>query len=77
MVKTHVVFLFKMITINGTIPRLWKTAKTVMLPKPGKSDYTSPASYRPIALLNTLSKIYKKLLTQVLSQQVESNHLLH
>lgn len=55
MVKNHVVFLFKMIPINGIILAPWKTTKPVMLPKPGKSDYTPPSSYRPIALLNTLS----------------------
>lgn len=48
-----------------------------MLPKPGKEDYTSPASYRPIALLNTLSKAHEKMLTRVLSHQVEKDRILH
>ena len=77
LVKNHVIFLFKMITITGIIPNSWKSAKTVMLPKTGKSDYTSPSSYRPMALQNTLSKIYEKLLTKILSQQVETGKLLH
>lgn len=77
MVKTHINFLSKMVTMHGIIPSKWKSARTVLLPKPGKSDYTSPSSYRTIALLNTLSKTYEKLLTQILSQQVETNKILH
>lgn len=73
----HVLFLFKMITIHGIIPGEWKTARIVMIPKPGKPDYTSPSAYRPIALLNTLSKVYEKHLTITLSHQFESNRLLH
>ena len=45
MIKNHVVFLFKMVTINGIIPTEWKKARMVTIPKPGKSDYTSPSSY--------------------------------
>lgn len=66
-----------MITINGIILQPWKSAKTVILRKPGKADYTNPASYRPIALLKTLSKAYEKLLTRILSQQVETENILH
>lgn len=47
-----------------------------MLPKTGKPDYTAASAYRPIALLNTLSKIYKKLLTKHLSVHVEQQMLL-
>lgn len=76
-VKTHLLFLLKMITINGIIPTDWKSAKTIMLPEPGKADYKNPGSYRPIALLNTISKIFEKIITNTLSWQFESNHLLH
>lgn len=34
-------------------------------------------AYRPIALLNTLSKLYEKLLTKHLSEQVEHKRILH
>lgn len=76
-VSHHITFLFKMITLHGIIPQDWKTAKMVMLPKPGKPDYTAPGAYRPITLLNTLSKIFEKHLTTTLSGQFESNHLHH
>ena len=38
------------------LPSPWKEAAVVMLPKP-KKDHSLPSSYRPISLLNTLSKI--------------------
>ncbi|KAG0144811.1 hypothetical protein CROQUDRAFT_8517, partial [Cronartium quercuum f. sp. fusiforme G11] len=58
-VKRHVLALFQAISIHGLILCDWKKAKTVMIPKPGKPDYTAPSAYWPIALLNTLSKIYE------------------
>jgi hypothetical protein len=38
-------------------PKAFKKSITVTLRKPGKSDYTEPKSYRPVALMNTLGKI--------------------
>ncbi|XP_053618054.1 uncharacterized protein LOC128679687 [Plodia interpunctella] len=42
-------------------PRQWKIAHVVILNKPGKEDYTSPKSYRPIGLLSVLGKTLEKL----------------
>lgn len=76
-VKSHVKFLFQCITITGIIPQAWKQAVTVMIPKPGKPDYTQASAYRPIALLITLSKVYEKLVTTHLSGYAEKLGLLH
>ncbi|KAA1478292.1 hypothetical protein DENSPDRAFT_748331, partial [Dentipellis sp. KUC8613] len=38
-------------------PSEWKDSTTVVLRKPGKSDYSLPGAYRPIALIRTISKI--------------------
>lgn len=76
-IKNHVFVLFNAITTLGYIPLRWKEAKTVMLAKPGKSDYTQPGAYRPIALLNTLSKVYEKSLARYMSQLAESLNILH
>ncbi|KAG0141593.1 hypothetical protein CROQUDRAFT_51466, partial [Cronartium quercuum f. sp. fusiforme G11] len=58
-VRVHTQFLFKVITISDLIPMGWEMAVTVMIPKPGKPDYTATSVHCPIALLNTLSKIYE------------------
>lgn len=44
-----------------TIPPVWRKAKTVAIPKPGK-DPSSPKSYRPISLLCVTYKLYERLL---------------
>lgn len=38
------------------MPKEWKTAKIVTTRKPGKSDYTVPKAFKPISLLQTISK---------------------
>lgn len=45
----------------STFPSTWKHAIIVPIHKPGKPAY-SPISYRPINLLSTLSKVYKRIL---------------
>lgn len=66
-VHKHIIELFQAITVQGFIPTRWKIARTIMLAKPGKSDYTQPGAYRPIALLNTIAKLYEKTLARYMS----------
>ena len=42
---------------------LWKDAKVIFIPKPGKTDYSTPKSFRSISLSNYLLKVVEKLLT--------------
>ncbi|MBW0571030.1 hypothetical protein O181_110745 [Austropuccinia psidii MF-1] len=39
-----------------------KRASTIIIQKTNKSDYSDPFAYGPIALLNTLSKLFKRIL---------------
>jgi hypothetical protein len=50
-------------------PASWKVAKIIMLPKPGK-DHTSPLNYRPISLLNSLGKLFEKIILKRLTFQL-------
>lgn len=54
----------------------WKEFTTVVLRKPGRSNYALTKSYRPIALLNTTCKLLTAIVTEQLSHIVESNNLL-
>ena len=36
-------------------PTIWKDAKVIFIPKPGKIDYSTPKSFRPISLSNLKS----------------------
>jgi hypothetical protein len=60
---------------NLYFPTAWKTAHTVMIPKPGKCP-NDPKSYRPISLLSITGKIFERILTNRLQFTLESNNLL-
>ena len=38
-------------------PRQFRQARTIVLRKPGKPNYSDPGAWRPIALLNTIGKV--------------------
>jgi hypothetical protein len=52
----------------GEMPPDFKESLTIILKKEGKSDYTLPKSYRPIALENTLAKILEKVIANKLAK---------
>ncbi|KAJ3641910.1 hypothetical protein Zmor_028380 [Zophobas morio] len=56
-------------------PTSWKQASTIMIPKPGKDPH-SPLSYRPISLLNISGKIFEKILTNRLTDFLETNNII-
>jgi ribonuclease HI len=45
----------------GYIPIGWRKSRTVFIPKPGKSDYSLPKSFRPISLTSFLFKTMERL----------------
>jgi hypothetical protein len=53
----------------------WKTAKIIMIPKPGK-DKTDVKSFRPISLLSNMSKLLEKIINTRLTSILESNKLI-
>jgi len=44
----------------GHHPESWKTAKGVVIPKPGKPDYTQVRAHRVISLLDSISKLVER-----------------
>jgi hypothetical protein len=56
-------------------PSQWKVAKLLMFPKPGK-DLTSPHNYRPISLLNSLGKLFEKIILKRLNYQLFERNVL-
>ena len=61
----------------GHHPASLKKANGIVLDKPGKASYDSPASFRVIVLLETLSKIVERVTASRLSLMVRSCSLLH
>jgi hypothetical protein len=54
----------------------WTKAKVVVIPKPGKMDYSAPKSYRPISLLKCLGKVLEKIIAWRLGSDVNQFNLL-
>jgi endonuclease/exonuclease/phosphatase family metal-dependent hydrolase len=54
--------LFDNCLTTGSHP--WKNAKVVVIPKPGKPDYSAPKAYRPIALLECCGKLLEKIVAK-------------
>ena len=50
----------------GYIPNIWKLSRVVFLPKPGKTDYATAKSFRPICLSSFLLKGLEKLIDRYL-----------
>jgi hypothetical protein len=55
-------------------PAPWKTGITILIPKPNK-DPSKTENYRPITLLNTLGKIFERIINNRLKSFCETNNL--
>jgi len=55
----------------------FKRSTTVVIPKSNKASYDSPKSFRLIVLLNTLEKLIKKVISEILQFIMASNNFLH
>ena len=60
----------------GHYPKIRKSTTTVALRKDGKADYSLTNSYCPIALENTIAKVYEKLLATQIAKEAEERSLL-
>ena len=61
----------------GHHPNLWKTAKGVVIPKPGKPDYTKVRAYRVISLLDVVSKLVERTAAHPIADHLERVRGLH
>jgi hypothetical protein len=57
--------------ITQDLPRELKTAKVVVIGKPGKNDMSNPESYRCISLLSNVAKLTEKAIAQYLTLEGE------
>lgn len=55
---------------KALVPKTWRKAKVVALPKPGK-DYKDPKSYRSISVLCHTFKLYGRMIMNRIKVQVE------
>lgn len=58
--------LFRACMTFRFVPNAFKRATTIIIRKPGKATYNSPKSWRPIALLSVIGKIYERILNDII-----------
>lgn len=59
----------------GYTPDHWKSAHITLFPK--KDPPTLPQNYRPIAVHNTIYKLWTKFIAITLQDYAEDNHIIH
>ncbi len=72
----HLYRIFNKCLDTGFCPIHFWSSITVVFRKPGKPDYITAKAYRPIALLNTLGKALKFILTKRIIYLAETYGLL-
>ena len=72
----HLKRIFNQSLHLGYCPAHFRESTTVVLRKPDKDNYTSPKSYRPIALMNTVGKIMDAVMAQRLNYLAETHQVL-
>ena len=55
----------------------FKTLTMVVIPKPNKTTFNSPKLYCPIVLLNTIGKLFKKMIGEHLQFHMISNNFIY
>ena len=58
-------------------PTHFKTSTTIIIPKPNKTSYNTPKSFRPIILLSTLGKLIEKVISNRLQFHLISNNFIY
>jgi hypothetical protein len=61
---------------TGHHPARWKEATVVVIPKADKPDYSAAKAYRPISLLENLSKLLEKAVAKHLQHDIVAHELI-
>ena len=56
---------------DRNFPEIWKKARLVLIPKPNKTPGLA-TSYRPICMLDTLGKLYERLIGNRLLEEIKN-----
>jgi len=67
--------IFNAILLTHHFPSFWKHARVTSMLKPGK-DPALPSSYRPISLLDTIGKLFEKILLARILHEVSERDLM-
>lgn len=76
-VGKYVVNFYKSSLYLRYVPKPWQEVKVIFIPKPGKKDYTSPKSFRPISLSSFLLKGLERLIDRGIKESLEGTNTLN
>ncbi|MBW0494182.1 hypothetical protein O181_033897 [Austropuccinia psidii MF-1] len=69
--------LYNLCFKQGRYPEIWKESQTEIIRKAAKDNDTNPNAYRPIALLDTLGKLFEKIINNRLMHWEYETHSIH
>ena len=72
----HLYHIYNASLQDGYYFPAWLESLTAVIRKPGRQAYDVPKSYRPIALLNTIAKIFTALVAEDITTLAEQHKLL-
>jgi len=75
--KQRITQLVRACIILGIHPDIWKMAKGVVIPKPGKPDYSKVRAYRVILLLDVVSKLLERTAAHTIADHLQQSRGLH
>lgn len=61
---------------NGVFPKKWKTSNVVPIFK-NKGEKSDVKNYRPISLLNCISKVFERLVANQINNHLKTNNLIY
>lgn len=73
----HLVRIYRACLAFKYTPVSWREVKVIFIPKPGRTDYSLPKSYRPISLTSFLLKGLERLCDREIRDTVLVLHPLH
>lgn len=76
LIVDRLLHIYEAILERGLMYSPWKVSTTVVLRKPGKPRYDVPKAYRPIALLNTMWKVFTAIIASHITHLAEKHQLL-
>ena len=63
--------IFKASFVLGLLSEQWLEVKVIFIPKPGKENYFTPRSFRPISLMQFMLKIMERLIMFVIREDAD------
>ena len=76
LIQDHLAYIAQASMVFGHYPQPFKEAICVVIPKPGKPSYNEPKAYRPISLLNHMSKLIESIMTRRIQYQLQKQNTL-